>query len=261
MQDDIITSTNAARATFAQKSNEYAEARPQYPETLFQWLADRTKGKNLAWDVATGNGQSAVSLANHFVHVHATDISAEQIAHATQRHNITYEVSMAERSGFPDDSFDVVTVAQALHWFDFTLFWPEVSRVAKHGAFFFAWGYDWPTTIPEIDDMLVSSFRKIIHPFWADNNRLLWDGYQTKDIVFPFQRLEVPIFTIQVEWRLNQLVNYMMTWSAYKRSQKDILATAAIDELLAKHASLAKLNPVIPVTMILKTVAGTVVPI
>jgi SAM-dependent methyltransferase len=258
MSDYMNTTTNAAQATFAQKSNEYAKARPQYPNALFQWLADRAPRKDVAWDVATGNGQSAVSLAHHFAQVYATDISPEQIAHAITRDNITYMVSMAEKSDFPDAYFDVVTVAQALHWFDFDRFWPEVARVAKPGALFFAWGYDWPTTTPEIDDGLVRPFREIIHPFWAHNNHLLWDGYRTKDIAFPFQRLDVPRFTIEVEWRLSQLVNYMMTWSAYKRSQQDPAAMDAMDAMLAKHAALADANPVIPVTMVLKTVAGRV---
>lgn len=258
MTSNMNTTTNAARATFAQKSNEYAKARPQYPNALFQWVDDQTPCKDAAWDVATGNGQSAVGLAHYFAHVYATDISAEQIAHATPRDNIIYKVSMAEKTDFSDASFDVVTVAQALHWFDFDQFWPEVARVAKPDALFFAWGYDWPTTTPEIDDGIVRPFREIIHPFWAHNNRLLWDAYRSEDIGFPFQRLDVPRFTIEVEWRLSQLVNYMMTWSAYKRSQQEAAAVAAMDIILSKHASLIDANPIIPVTMVLKTVAGRV---
>jgi ubiquinone/menaquinone biosynthesis C-methylase UbiE len=48
-------------------------------------------------------------------------------------------VQSAESTTFIDESFDAVCVAQALHWFDYELFWPEVQRVLKPSGVFAAW--------------------------------------------------------------------------------------------------------------------------
>ena len=45
-----------------------------------------------------------------------------------------YAVSAAEKTLFGDNSFDLVTVAQAIHWFDFKAFYSEVKRTLKHGG-------------------------------------------------------------------------------------------------------------------------------
>jgi len=114
---------------FSEKSDLYAQARPQYPQALFDFLSSCVVHHGSVWDCATGNGQAAVGLAKLFVHVQATDMSEQQIAHALTAENITYSVQSAERTNFADQQFDLITVAQALHWFDFEKFWPEVLRV------------------------------------------------------------------------------------------------------------------------------------
>src|SRR5690606_3306632 len=108
-----------------------AQARPGYPEALFEWLASQCEDRSLAWDCATGSGQAAIALARHFRQVIATDASAEQIANAGTAERVEYRVASAERSGLADESVDLVTVAQALHWFDIAAFHAEVKRVLK----------------------------------------------------------------------------------------------------------------------------------
>ena len=81
----------------------------------------------LAWDVATGSGQAAVELAARFDRVVATDASAAQLASAEARPNVTYLHEPAERSSLDDASADLVTVAQALHWFDHRAFFAEAG--------------------------------------------------------------------------------------------------------------------------------------
>jgi hypothetical protein len=255
-----LPTTDAARQTFSQKSDEYAVARPQYPEALYRWLADNSPGHDAAWDCATGNGQAAVGMAAYFTRVLATDISAEQVAHGIPRANIQYSVGAVENSGFPDHAFDLITVAQALHWFDYTSFWPEIRRVAKQDALFCAWGYDWLDTTPAVSQGLVTPFREIIAPFWAPNNKLLWDGYQSQDIAFPFERIAVPLFRIELHWTLGQLTSYMMTWSAYKRCRGDAAAATAIDALVERSRGLVAADALLPISMTLRTVAGRVNP-
>ena len=67
---------------FSAHAQNYARFRPTYPTELFAWLASQSPGHRLAWDCGTGNGQAALGLADHFVHVHATDLSPQQLAQA-----------------------------------------------------------------------------------------------------------------------------------------------------------------------------------
>lgn len=247
-----------ARATFSEKSSQYAAARPQYPAELFAWLAQTCAAHGAAWDCAAGNGQAAVGLSPYFDTILATDISQAQIDHGMARDNVIYSVGAAEHSGFPDHRFDLVVVAQALHWFDYSKFWPEVARVAKEGALFCAWGYDWPETRTDIHDGLVAPLRALIAPFWASNNKLLWDGYRPADVDFPFPPLATPALAIRLEWTIGDLVEYMATWSAFKRGMADPDTAARITALLARSQSLAPPEEPLAIAMPLKMLAGRI---
>jgi hypothetical protein len=250
--------TDAARATFSLASGQYALARPQYPAEMFQWLADGCGRHELALDCATGNGQAAVGLSPFFRQDAALDMSEEQIAHRIERDNITYSVASAEATGMPDHSADLVVVAQALHWFDYDRFWPEISRVAHPGALFCAWGYDWPLTDSIVLERFIVPFRSLIDAYWAPNNKLLWDGYRPADVRFPFEPLPTPDFSIRVGWRLEDLVTYMTTWSAYKRARENPTLTAELDALIASAADLVPEEDVLSLEMPLRMLAGRV---
>jgi SAM-dependent methyltransferase len=202
--------------TFARASDDYAAARPLYPDALFRWIRETCPGHGAAWDCATGNGQAAIGLARHFDRVEATDISPEQVGEAFPGTNIRYSAQPAERTDFPDSSFDLIAVAQALHWFDHDAFWPEVRRVARPGALFCAWGYAWFRGAAPVEDALLGPVARIVEPYWAPNNRLLWDGYV--DVGFPWPRLDPPELRIELSWPLRDIAAYVRTWSAYKRA-------------------------------------------
>lgn len=229
-----------ARDTFSLSSDGYASARPHYPPALYEWILSHCSGRESAWDCATGTGQAALALAPHFAKVHASDISAQQTSHAEARPNIVYQLQQAEKTDFPDGAFDLVTVAQALHWFDYSRFWKEVTRVSKEGAFFCAWGYSWFDCDPAVQELLAKPFLSLIEPYWAPNNAILWRGFQTGEIHFPFQRVEAPALSIEVRWTLPQLVAYMKTWSAYKRAVEN---PALADKLEAAIASALTIKP------------------
>lgn len=116
---------------FSGVASLYTRFRPRYPSALFEYLASVTPKKDVVWDCATGTGQAAVELAQHFEQVIATDASAEQIANAEQHPRVQYRVSTAEMSGLDSGSIDLITVAQALHWFDLPAFYAEAQRVLK----------------------------------------------------------------------------------------------------------------------------------
>jgi hypothetical protein len=87
---------------FSGQSKIYAAFRPTYPQELYQFIFQHLKNRSAAWDCATGNGQVARYLSEHFETVYATDISRQQIDNAFQANNIHYSVSKAEQTSFPD---------------------------------------------------------------------------------------------------------------------------------------------------------------
>lgn len=198
---------------FGNIAGQYADFRPGYPEDLFSWLAAQCKGDDLAWDCGCGSGQASVKLANYFAHVRATDASREQIVHAQLCAGVEYDIAAADNSGLPERSVDLVTVAQALHWFDLTSFYEEVRRVGKRGAVIAAWTYG----INEVDGDAVNSavqhfYRDIVGPFWPPERHHVETGYRELD--FPFDRIEPPEFSMAQSWSLPQLLGYFRSWSA-----------------------------------------------
>ena len=127
---------------FSKQSDLYSKFRPGYPKQLFEFLLPLLPVKKSAWDCGTGNGQLAVTLSKYFTEVYATDISAAQITNATKKRNIIYSVQSAEDTMLPDNKFDLITIAQAIHWFDFEKFYREVNRTLKHGGIIAIIGYD-----------------------------------------------------------------------------------------------------------------------
>jgi ubiquinone/menaquinone biosynthesis C-methylase UbiE len=201
--------------TFSHASDQYAKNRPRYPEELFSYLSDLCPKHDRAWDCATGNGQAAISLANHFTRVEATDISAEQIEHGHPHPQVRYSISPAEHTSFPASSFDLITVATAFHWFDQQAFFQEVDRTLKPGGVLAIWSYSFFKIEPEIDARIAKEFLNPIDRFWADGNRQMFNGYQ--DAVFPLEEIQPPEFSMQIDWTLEQLSGFLYTWSAVKR--------------------------------------------
>jgi len=204
---------------FSDKSDLYAQARPQYPAELFDFIKTLPETRGTVWDCATGNGQAALGLAQVFDRVYATDISEEQVANRLDVENVEFSVAPAEQTGFADNMFDLVNVAQALHWFDFEQFWPEVRRVLKPGGAFICYGYAWFSVTPEIDALVESEVEAVVAPYWAAQNQLAIDGY--KDVAFPFAQIDVPNIALRVGWNFDDLMNFLHTWSATRRCMDD----------------------------------------
>ena len=201
---------------FSGVADRYANFRPQYPAPLFDYLATITPRTSLAWDCAAGNGQATVDLARRFERVIATDASAEQIASAKPQPNVEYRVATAEQSGLPDACADLITVAQALHWFDFDRFYSEARRVLKPGGSLAAWAYGINEVEGEAINRIVQDFySNTVGPYWPPERRLVEDGYRT--IPFPFAEIVPPAFRMETKWTLDQLLGYFSTWSATNR--------------------------------------------
>ena len=201
---------------FSEVAGAYATFRPHYPEALFEWLASITPRHEVAWDAGTGNGQAAVALARYFNRVLATDMSAEQVENANAHPKVEYRVAVAEESGAAAASIDLVTVAQALHWFDIHAFMAEVSRVLVPSGAIAAWTYGVVRADePDADRVLHDFYYHEIGPWWPANRKLVEEGYQ--GIAFPFRRIAAPDFEMKVRWNLAELTGYIGTWSAVSR--------------------------------------------
>ena len=205
---------------FSDKSDLYQSTRPTYPDNLYSHLASLCQNTNTVWDCGCGNGQASISLVEHFSSVFATDVSKQQIANNKPHERIQYSVSPAESTQFPNDSFDLVCVAQALHWFDFDRFWPEVDRVLKPGGVFAAWGYNFPFWGDALKPVIQELILDVIEPYWANNNTLLWQHY--RDVDFPYNHLDAPEFSMSGRWNLQELFDLIHTFSATRRCMDDI---------------------------------------
>jgi SAM-dependent methyltransferase len=204
---------------FGAVAGSYADFRPGYPPELFAWLAAQCAGHELAWDCGAGSGQASVALAAHFARVHATDASADQVAHVEPHPCVEYRVAPAEQSGLPDRSADLVTVAQALHWFDLPAFYAEVRRALKPGGVIAAWTYGVHVTEGDDVNAVVRHFYEhVVGPCWPPERRHVENGY--RELPFPFTRIAAPEFTMQVRWPLAQLLGYLGSWSATARYRK-----------------------------------------
>lgn len=197
----------------------YREARPTYPPALFAWLARQAPATRLAWDVGCGSGQAALALAGHFSRVVASDPSAEQLAHAGQHPRVDYRVEAAEHGSLEDVSVDLVTVGQALHWFDHPAFFAEVDRVLNPDGILAIWCYADVHVTPEVDAHIEHLYRDITDPYWAPERDLVDNGYA--DITMPFAALDPPHFDMEMSWTAPQLLDYLRSWSASQRYRRD----------------------------------------
>lgn len=212
---------------FSRQSSLYAKYRPGYPAELFQFITGFVKNKKLAWDCGTGNGQSAIQLANYFEKVIATDISLKQLEQAERKENINYKMAAAEESGIETGTVNLVTVAQAIHWFDFEKFYSEVKRLAAPDAYLSVWCYSLLKIEKNIDALIKEYHFNTLAAYWDEARKYVDNGYA--GISFPFEKIATPGFEIIQYWTLEDLQGYLETWSAFQ-----------------KYVSVNSSNPVLP---------------
>ncbi len=214
MADKIsINSTFSSCLIFSTQASTYAKYRPTYPPELFDYIIGFVKEKECAWDCATGNGQAARVLADYFRQVEATDISEAQLKNAVQKGNIHYQISTAEQTPFKNDSFDLITIATAYHWFDWKDFYNEATRVGKNDAVVAAWAYHVLYCTDESITAIIKHFYyDIIKPYWDKERKYVDDRYTT--VEFKFAPLPSKDFEIVVQWNKEEFFGYLSSWSA-----------------------------------------------
>lgn len=202
-----------AADAFGFRAPAYAAFRPGYPQALIAFVTSLAPARHLAWDCATGSGQAAVALAEHFQEVVATDLSENQLGQARPHPRVQYRRAAAEKSGLPDSCADLVTVAQALHWFDLARFYSEVTRVLVPGGALAVWTYGEPEFADTRVTELVRRFDlETLDVWWQPGREHIRDGY--RQLPFPFPEVEAPPFVLERRWTLDELLGYLRSWSA-----------------------------------------------
>jgi SAM-dependent methyltransferase len=201
---------------FSSLAANYADFRPTYPAELFEYLAKIAPRRDLAWDCACGSGQASFDLAKHFGRIIAIDASESQINAAKAHPKIEYRVAPAEKSGLAEKSADLITVAQAMHWFDLPGFYAEVNRVLRPDGLLAVWSYaNAHVENTAANDLLMNYHYNIIGPYWPPERVFVEERYAS--LPFPFRRLEAPAFSMRAKWTLDQLLGYFSSWSGTKR--------------------------------------------
>lgn len=204
---------------FSSQAADYSKYRPTYPEGLFSYLASLCPERELAWDCGTGNGQAAVELSRHFRQVIATDPSDKQLAESVECPNVEYRKAKAEQSGLEDYSANLITVAQAFHWFDQPAFFREVKRVSQPGGVLAIWCYELAVVNESVDSTVLRLYRDLLGAYWDPARRLVEEGYKNEKI--PFNELEPPVFDMHADWDLSEFAGYLSTWSAWNAYLRD----------------------------------------
>ncbi|KAK7286697.1 hypothetical protein RJT34_21882 [Clitoria ternatea] len=230
---------------FVKQAKQYADARPSYPPQLFQFIASKTPSHQLAWDVATGSGQAAKSLAVTYKNIIATDVSEKQLEFATKVPNVRYQhtpptMTMAEleQKVAPEGTIDLVAIAQGLHWFDLPTFYKQVKWILKkpHGVIA-AWCYYLPRVTDAIDTVFDNFYFNDSSPYWDPARRLVDNKYRTID--FPFEPVDGTDHTGPFEFvtetmmDLDDFFTYIRSWSAYQTAKEkgvELLADDVVEK-------------------------------
>ena len=203
---------------FSSNSKNYAQFRPGYPEVLFKKIVAYCEGKDQVLDIGTGNGQAAVELSKYFQQVTAIDPSEKQIKQAMAGDNIHYYVASAEKTGVADQSIDLVTVAQAAHWFNFDAFYEEINRILKSKGSLAIWTYQRIHFPEHLDPVINHFYTNIVGSYWPKERSHVDAGYST--IPFPMEQVERHDIPMTFDWDKQQLFGYVNTWSACQQYEK-----------------------------------------
>ena len=225
-----MTHSTLSSNWFAQGGQAYARFRPAYPPELASYLAALAPDTELAVDVGCGNGQLTHLLAEHFSSVVGCDPSADQLAHATARANVSYQCAPAEKLPLPDRCASLITAAQAAHWFALPAFYAQVRRIARPGAVVALVSYGVLRLEGEPGARFDRFYGEDIGAYWPAERTLVDSGYATLD--FPFAAIEPPALEIRLAWDLPALLGYVSTWSAVRRARE-----AGKEDLLQRFAS------------------------
>lgn len=210
---------------FSDRADRYAEHRPTYPRELAGALAGLAPARNLAWDAGCGPGRLTALLAGRFRRVLGTDASRAQLAGAEGPSTepdgsgrVAYACGLAEEAPIADGTVDLVTAAQAAHWFDLGGFYEEVRRVARDGAAVALVTYGSPEVGETVDPVLDRYRFGVLADHWPPRSRHVMERYAT--LPFPFGELASPELDLKERWTATDFLGYAATWSGTRSLER-----------------------------------------
>lgn len=170
---------------FNQLSDAYDSFRPGYPDALYAFLRERLSlGRNARIaDVACGTGKSTLPWYGVSSSITGIELAASMLFHARRRAaeagcKVTWVQARAEDTGLFSQSQDLVTVAQAFHWFGPQVL-DEFARILKPGgALAIYWNVPAHLDAPYYQDLIAliqaynPAYDRDYHDFKATEARL-----------------------------------------------------------------------------------------
>jgi SAM-dependent methyltransferase len=157
-----LTIHPSAAIGFASAADVYERARPSYPQDAVDWLVGQTglgPGRTVV-DLGAGTGKLTRLLLASGARVVAVEPIAEMRAHIEGAEALE---GTAEAIPLPDGSADVVTVAQAFHWFDHDRALPEIDRVLRDdGSLVLVWN------MRDLEDPIQRGIEDLLGPMRND---------------------------------------------------------------------------------------------
>jgi SAM-dependent methyltransferase len=150
----------------------YQAHRPKPPAALVDVLLRLagTRRPALVVDLGSGTGISSRIWAPHAARVIGVEPLDEMrgIAEAGERFpNVEFRGGVAQRTGLPASSADIVTCAQSLHHTEPQGTLAEVGRILKPGGVFAAYDYDWPPLVHVEVELVFAEFMSRVHELRA----------------------------------------------------------------------------------------------
>jgi len=163
---------------FLGRTRDYSDYRPEYPKELFHYLVDELglKASDAVADIGSGTGKFTRHLVEIVNVVYGVEPNDEMRMEAEKRlgtHSHFKSVAgKAEATGLPPRSIDVVTVAQAFHWFDSDTAKTEFQRILKpKGTVILIW-YDRTVSTP-----FEKAYEVLVTNFGMDYGKVNLHGY------------------------------------------------------------------------------------
>ena len=241
---------------FSALAERYQLWRPQWPRSVFDWLAQVSLSTEMSWDCGCGNGQATVLLAELFKNVVGTDASSSQLQLAPKNKGIVWRQAIAHESGLGHNSVDLCLIAQALHWFATKEFYAECQRVIKPGGLICALSYGHMKTSSIELNAVLQKFNDIIEPYWDKERWYVDTHYQ--NLLFPFQRIEAPLFDMKEEWNIEQIIGYLSSWSGLRHYQKVNRGDGLLSRTKDRIDQVLLRDEIVTVTWPLVTLTGRV---
>ncbi|WP_189067198.1 class I SAM-dependent methyltransferase [Deinococcus radiotolerans] len=159
-------------ARFLGRADAYAAARPGYPAALGAWLRDAGLLTGRVADIGAGTGRFTALLLDMGASVAAVEPNPEMRAHledhlsaAVRAGQLTVHAGTSEATGLADGSVDLITAAQAAHWFDPARTVPEFRRVLRPGGRVLLVWNDWRA----VDSMFNRAYGEVVRQHAGDD--------------------------------------------------------------------------------------------